>query len=72
MMNTQYLNVELISTTSPAYQRNNRRYKKISDKVRQYKSVDHYAASYNKALLEWEYAVQSICSLISNENKNMS
>ena len=69
MMNSEYFNVELISTTSPVYQRNNRRYKKISDKVRQYKSVDHYASSYNKALLKWEFVVQSILSSISNENK---
>ncbi len=70
MMNSEYFNVELISTTSPAYKRNNRRYKKISDKVCQYKSVDHYASSYHKALLKWEFVVQSIFSSISNENKN--
>ncbi|MGB2739423.1 MAG: hypothetical protein WBC60_02570 [Cognaticolwellia sp.] len=70
MMNSEYFNVELISTTSPAYKRNNRKYKRISDKVRQYKSVDHYASSYNKALLKWEFVVQNIFSSISNENKN--
>ena len=70
MMNSEYFNVELISTTSPAYKRNNRKYKRIRDKVRQYKSVDHYASSYNKMLLKWEFAVQSILSSISNENKN--
>jgi hypothetical protein len=70
MMNSEYFNVELISTTSPAYKRNNRKYKRISDKVRQYKSVDHYASSYHKALLKWEFVVQSIFSSISNENKN--
>lgn len=69
-MNSEYFNVELISTTSPAYKRNNRKYKRISDKIRQYKSVDHYAVSYNKALLKWEFVVQSILSSISNENKN--
>ncbi|MBA6303471.1 hypothetical protein [Colwellia sp. MB02u-14] len=70
MTNSEYFNVELISTTSPAYKRNNRKYKRISDKVRQYKSVDHYASSYNKALLKWEFVVQSILSSISNENRN--
>lgn len=69
-MNTEFTNVELISTTSPAYRRNNRKYKRISDKVRQYKSVDHYASSYNKALMKWEFVVQSILASISNEHKN--
>lgn len=72
MMNTEYFNVELISITSPAYKINNRIYKRISDKVRQYKSVDHYTASYHKALLKWEFVVQSIFSSISNENKSIS
>ena len=70
MMNTEYFNVELISTSSPAYKKNNKKYKIISDKIRQYKPVDHYAASYNKALLKWEFVVQSLLSSISIENKN--
>lgn len=69
-MNTEYFDVELISTTSAAYKRNNKKHKKMSDKIRQYKPVDHYAASYNKALLKWEFVVQSILSSISIENKN--
>ena len=72
MMNSEYFNVELICTTSPAYKRINRRYQIISDRVRQYKSVDHYASSYHKALLKWEFVVQSIFSSISNENKSIS
>jgi 5'(3')-deoxyribonucleotidase len=67
--NAKYFNVELISITSPAYKRNNRKYKTISDKV-QFKPVDHYVSSYNKALMKWEFVVQSVLASISNEHKN--
>ncbi len=66
-MNNEYFEVELISPQSPSYLRNNRRYKKLSDKVREYKAVDSFSATYNKTLLKWEFAVQRLLATLAIE-----
>lgn len=66
-MNNEYFEVELISPRSPSYIYNNKRYKKLSDNVREYKAVDPFAATYNKTLLKWESVVQRLLATLTNE-----
>lgn len=69
-MLNQISNIELVKTKNCAYISNNRRFKLQTDRVRKVRKVDPFAASFNKALLNWENVILTLFSKMTPKYQN--